>query len=52
MNFSAPVKIIDVYLIHVCCCYVHVPRSVDLYLQLFANKKKKIKIIMYMYHDM
>ncbi len=41
MNFSAPVKITDVYLI--CCCYVHVPRSVDLYLQLFANKKKKKK---------
>ncbi len=39
MNFSAPVKITDVYLI--CFCYVHVPRSVDLYLQLFANKKKK-----------
>ena len=38
MNFSAPVKITDVYLI--CCCYVHVPRCVDLYLQLFANKKK------------
>ncbi len=37
MNSSAPVKTTDVHLI--CFYYVHVPRSVDLYLQQFANKK-------------
>ena len=43
MNFSAPVIITVVYLI--CFRYVHVPRSVDLYRQLFANKKQIVPVI-------
>ncbi len=43
MNSSAPVKITDLH--HIYFCYVHVPRSVDLYLQQFANKKKSLELI-------